>query len=392
MGKMQIRPGCCRGASSIESWPTHCLFPARCENAADSANIASGPSFHPGAVNISSRRSAQEFTKRKPVMPRTFVKELRDGDNVNDVFLLADKQLRANRNADLYLLATLRDKSGIISGLMWNVTEERLHHVSAGDMVHIKGKVQLYQGGLQVIVNYIDTAPESTYDAEDFVTHAQANVGPLLDRLKELLTSLESDQLRVLADCFLSDEKLVNDLCSAPAGIKAHHAYHGGLIEHVVSMAEVADRMCDHYPTLNRDLLLLGVLLHDLGKVRELSWDPNLAYTDEGQLLGHMNIAIEILNEKILQARGELGGQEFDSETVLRLKHMILSHHGSLEFGSPRLPMTPEAIVLHYIDNIDAKLHEFTRAIEDDMNKDSAWTPYNPRIERKLFKGHDNGE
>lgn len=321
-------------------------------------------------------------------MPHTFVKDLSDGDTVNEIFLLADKQLRANRNADMYLLATLRDKSGVVNGLMWNVVESRMQHISAGDMVHVKGKVQLYQGGLQMIINFIDHAPDSSYDAEDFQSQPQANVGGLLERLKELMASIKSDKLRTLATCFMEDTGLIDDLCAAPAGIKAHHAYQGGLIEHVVSMAEVADRLCDHYPTLNRDLLLLGVLLHDLGKVRELSWDPTLAYTDEGQLLGHMNIAIEILNEKLLLARGELGGDELDSEDILRLKHMILSHHGQLEFGSPRLPMTPEAIVLHYIDNIDAKLHEFTRSIEDDMNKDSAWTPYSPRMERKLFKGY----
>ncbi|MFY9251837.1 MAG: HD domain-containing protein [Fuerstiella sp.] len=321
-------------------------------------------------------------------MPRTFVKELSDGSNVNEVYLLADKQLRANRNADMYLLATLRDKTGVISGLMWNVQEDRMNHISVGDMVHIKGKVQLYQGGLQMIVNYIDLAPESSYNAEDFLIEPQANVGPMLERLTELLLSIKSEKLRTLAECFLSDKALVDDMCAAPAGVKAHHAYQGGLIEHIVSMAEVADRLCQHYPTLNRDLLLLGVLLHDLGKVRELSWDPTLAYTDEGQLLGHMNIAVEILNEKLLMARAELGGAEINQEDVLRLKHMILSHHGSLEFGSPRVPMTPEAIVLHHIDNLDAKLHEFTRAIEDDMNKDAAWTPYSPRIERKLFKGY----
>lgn len=326
------------------------------------------------------------------MMARTFVKELSDGSNVNEVYLLADKQLRANRNADLYLLATLRDKTGVISGLMWNVQEDRVNHISVGDMVHIKGKVQLYQGGLQMIVNYIDLAPASSYIAEDFLVEPQANVGPLLERLQELLLSIKSDKLRTLAECFLSDKALVDDMCAAPAGVKAHHAYQGGLIEHIVSMAEVADRLCAHYPGLNRDLLLLGVLLHDLGKVRELAWDPTLSYTDEGQLLGHMNIAVEILNEKLLMARAEMGGAEVDQEDVLRLKHMILSHHGSLEFGSPRVPMTPEAIVLHHIDNLDAKLHEFTRAIEDDMNKDAAWTPYSPRIERKLFKGYGKSD
>ena len=320
-------------------------------------------------------------------MSRTFVKEFSDGDSVDEVFLLADKQLRANRNADMYLLATLRDTSGVISGLMWNVSEERLQHISTGDIVHIKGKVQLYQGALQIIVTRIDLAPQSDFDADDFRAQPQSNVGPLLDRLKELIGTITCDRLKTLADCFMNDESLVEALCEAPAGVRAHHAYQGGLLEHIVSMSEVADRLCSLYPQLNRNLLLLGVLLHDLGKIRELSWDPALVYTDEGQLLGHMNIAIEILNEKLLETRGHLGGAELDEEDVLRLKHMILSHHGSLEHGSPRVPMTPEAMVLHHIDNMDAKLHEFTRSIEDDVNKHSAWTPYSPRIERKLFKG-----
>ncbi|MCA9048629.1 MAG: HD domain-containing protein [Planctomycetaceae bacterium] len=321
-------------------------------------------------------------------MPRTFVRELSDGDTVDEVFLLADKQLRANRNADLYLLATLRDRTGVISGLMWNVSEERMQHVSTGDLVHIKGKVQLYQGGLQIIVKYIDLAADVQISPEDFQVQPQTNVGPLLERLRQLLQTISCPRLRTLADCLLSDEDLVDRLCAAPAGVKAHHAYLGGLLEHIVSMSELAVRTCEVHSCLNRDLLLLGVLLHDIGKVRELSWDPTLAYTDEGQLLGHMNIAVEILNEKLAQTRAVLNGESVDTEDVLRLKHMILSHHGQLEFGSPRVPMTPEAIVLHHIDNLDAKLHEFTRSIEDDLNKDSAWTPYSPRIDRKLFKGY----
>ena len=267
-------------------------------------------------------------------MVRVFVKELKDGDSVNEIFLLADKQLRANRNANLYLLATLRDRTGIVSGLMWNVAEEMVQNVSAGDYVRVRGKVQLYQGGLQMIMTHIDHVPRSSCDEEDFQVQSQANAAPLLARLKELLTSLRCAQLLTLAQCFLDDEALVTGLCAAPAGVKAHHAYMGGLIEHVVSMSEVADRICVLYPALNRDLLLLGVLLHDLGKVRELSWDPTLAYTDEGQLLGHINIAIEILNEKLVNAASRLG-KPLDQEIVLRLKHMILSHHGTREFGSP---------------------------------------------------------
>ena len=319
-------------------------------------------------------------------MVRVFVKELKDGDSVNEVYLLADKQLRANRNANLYLLATLRDRTGVVSGLMWNVVEENVQHISSGDYVRVRGKVQLYQGGLQMIVTHIDPVPETTCNPEDFNVQAQANAAPLLARLKELLFSIKSTELLTLASAFMEDETLVTGLCSAPAGVKAHHAYMGGLIEHVVGMSEVADRICTLYPTLNRDLLMLGVLLHDIGKVRELSWDPTLAYTDEGQLLGHINIAIEMLNEKLKVVETRLG-RPVETEDILRLKHMILSHHGTREFGSPTIPMTPEAITLHHIDNLDAKLNEFTRAIEDDLNAESAWTPFNPRTDRRLFKG-----
>lgn len=322
-------------------------------------------------------------------MPRVFVKELKDGDSVSETFLLVDKQLRANRNANLYLLATLRDRTGVISGLMWNVVEENVQHISIGDYVRVRGKVQLYQGGLQMIVTHIDPETESSCNPEDFHLQAQANVAPLLARLRELLFSLKSQELLTLANVFMEDENIVNGLCAAPAGVKAHHAYMGGLIEHVVGMAEVADRVCLLYPTLNRDLLLLGVLLHDLGKIRELSWDPTLAYTDEGQLLGHINIAIEMLNDKLKATETRLG-RPVDTEDVLRLKHMILSHHGTREFGSPTIPMTPEAIALHHIDNLDAKLHEFTRSIADDLNAESAWTPFNPRTDRRLFKGLPN--
>lgn len=322
-------------------------------------------------------------------MSRTFVKDLKDGDSVNETFLLADRQLRANRNANLYLLATLRDRTGVISGLMWNVTEEGVQHLAAGEVVQVKGKVQVYQGNLQMIVARIEPAAAGSWNDEDYEMAPQASVGPLLERLKELLGSLESPSLKTLADCFLSDDALVDALCAAPAGVKAHHAYMGGLLEHVVSMAETAVRLCEVHPLLNRDQLLLGVLLHDLGKIRELAWDPGFTYTDEGQLLGHMNIAVEILTEKLRQAESIPGYSPPDQETVLRLKHMILSHHGSLEHGSPVLPMTPEAVTLHFIDNLDARLHEFERAITDDLNAESSWTPFQPRLERRIFKGRE---
>lgn len=324
-------------------------------------------------------------------MPRRYLNELTDGDAVDETFLLADKQLRANRNANLYLLATLRDKTGVMSGLMWNVSEEGLAHVNAGDFVRVKGKVQLYQGLLQMIVTHIHPIPVDGLDPLDFHPESGADVERLLGRMREILLSIDDPPLRTLMECFLTDEALLDDFCKAPAGVKTHHAYHGGLLEHVVNILETAWRIADLYPKIDANLLLAGIFLHDLGKVREMSYDTTFLYTDEGQLLGHLVIGVELLTRKIAEVE-RLTGQPFPQETALRLKHMIVSHHGSYEFGSPRLPMTPEAIALHHLDNLDAKVHEFTRSIEDDPNPQSNWTPYSPRLERKLYKGEKTSE
>ena len=325
-------------------------------------------------------------------MTRKFLNEYRDGDSVEETFLLADRQLRANRNANLYLLATLRDRSGVMSGLMWNVSEESVAHINSGDYVRVKGKVQVYQGGLQMIVSHISHVPPDGLDAADFRPACAQNVEGLTARLRELLLSIEDPSLRLLMECFLVDEALMNDLCRAPAGVKTHHAYHGGLLEHIVNILESANRIADLYPEIDIDLLYAGIFLHDLGKVRELDCEPSFVYTDEGQLLGHLIIGIEMLTAKIAEVE-QMTGEAFPTETVLRLKHMIASHHGTYEFGSPRLPMTPEAVALHHLDNLDAKVHEFSRSIQDDPNAESHWTPYSSRLARKLFKGAgSNGE
>jgi 3'-5' exoribonuclease len=174
----------------------------------------------------------------------------------------------------------------------------------------------------------------------------------------------------------------------APAGVKHHHAYAGGLLEHVVNLMEVATRVVDRYPAIDADLLLMGAFLHDLGKTLELSSDQGLVYTDEGQLIGHLVIGVELLNEKIREAE-RLSGESFPPEMALRLKHMIVSHHGFLEHGSPRVPMTLEAIALHYLDNMDAKIHQFEQQMREDPNVDSVWTHFNQALGRKLFKGKE---
>jgi len=319
-------------------------------------------------------------------MPRQFLNALQDGEAVEEVYLLADKQIRANRNANLYLLASLRDKTGMVSGLMWNITEESVGHVRPGDFVRIRGKAQIYQGAMQVILTHIDPVSGEDLNPDDFHPSSGKDVAALLERLREILLGLDDPALRTLMECFLIDDELMQNVARAPAGVKAHHAYHGGLLEHIVNILETALRIADLYPQVNLDMLLVGIFLHDIGKVRELSYEGSFVYTDEGQLLGHMQIGIEILNHKIAEYHRHTG-HEFPVEAARRIKHMILSHHGSHEHGSAKLPMTPEAIALHHLDNLDAKVHEFSRIIEDDPDTDSHWTPYLQRLQRKLFKG-----
>jgi 3'-5' exoribonuclease len=322
-------------------------------------------------------------------MPRRYVNQLSDGESVEEIFLLADKQLRANRNANLYLLAHLRDRTGMINGLMWNMTEAQVAPLNPGAFVKVNGKVQVYQGAMQMILAHIQPVPPEGLDPADFHATTSGNVDLMIERLKKLLLVIEEPHLHTLIECFFADEALMRDFVQAPAGIKAHHAYHGGLLEHVVNILETADRIEDLYPKVDFDLLRTGIFLHDIGKIREMSYETTLGYTDEGQLLGHLAIAIEMLDGKIADVV-RLTGEPFPKELALRLKHMILSHHGTYEFGSPRLPMTPEAIALHHLDNLDAKVHEFARSIQDDPNSGSNWTPYSPRLDRKLFKGESN--
>lgn len=319
-------------------------------------------------------------------MPRQLIQELKDGDSIDEVYLLADKQLRTNRNADLYLLATLRDSSGQINGMMWNVTQEATAHYDGGDYVHVHGKVQLYQGSLQIIIKHIRAVESEQINPADFQPRSNIDTQTLMERMREILLGIDDPPLHTLMEVFLVDEELMTSFCEAPAGIKAHHAYHGGLLEHVVNILETALRIAGLYPAVDINLLLAGAFLHDIGKVRELGYEASMTYTDEGQLLGHMMIGVEMLTQKIANVE-RLNGEKFPEETSLRLKHMILSHHGRLEYGSAKLPMTPEAIALHHLDNLDAKVHEFSRSIADDPNTGSSFTPYSNRLERKLFKG-----
>jgi 3'-5' exoribonuclease len=318
-------------------------------------------------------------------MVRRNIQQLSDGESVDEVYLVADKQMRTNRNGNPYLQLELRDRTGSISARLWNASEALFRQFDTGDLLRVRGRVQLYQGSLQLILSHIAPAEDEKCDLSQFVPHSEQDISKLLERLRGLLT-FKNHHLQALTECFLMDERFVEGFCRAPAGIKNHHAYIGGLLEHVVQMLEVAERICPLYPELDRDLLVAGIFLHDIGKTRELRYQKTFGYSDEGQLVGHITLGIEMLDEKLAQVP-DLTGEAFPRELSLRLKHMILSHHGAYEFGSPRLPMTPEAIALHLLDNLDSKIHCFARDIREDRNQGSAWTPFNQALNRRLFKG-----
>lgn len=323
-------------------------------------------------------------------MGRRYVDQLQDGESLQEVFLLQDKQLRANRNADLYLLAQLSDKTGHLSALMWNVNEESLSHINAGDYVRVRGKVQRFQGNLQLIITLIEQVPTDQVEEAEFRIDNSETIQEYFAELTRFIGSIEQQSLRQLMELMLNQEPIRQGLMSTPAGVKAHHAYPGGLLEHICTLMKSADAISGVYgPALSRDLLLAGVFLHDIGKLRELNAEGAFSYTDEGQLVGHLVIGVEMLNEAVTEYN-RLYEADVPAEILLRLKHMIVSHHGSVEYGSPKLPMTIEGMVLHYLDNIDAKLNEFDALIQGDPNSDSSWTIFHSRLDRKLFKGEQS--
>lgn len=319
-------------------------------------------------------------------MPRRYINQLGEHESVDQVFLVSDKQLRTNRNGNLYLQLRLSDRSGSVTAMLWNANDQVYASFDTGEYVRVQATTQFYNGALQMIAQRLERVAAATVDESEFQTLASTDIDQLATRLAETLRSIRNVHLRSLAECFLIDEPFMEKFLRAPAGIKNHHAYHGGLVEHVTSLMAACRAVAPLYPNLDGDLLLLGAFLHDVGKVHELTYDRELGYSDEGQLIGHLVIAVEMLEQKIAECQA-LSNEPFPAQLKLLLKHLILSHHGEYEFGSPKLPMTPEAVALHYLDNLDAKLQLFGTLIESDANTESNWTTFQPALGRKLFKG-----
>jgi 3'-5' exoribonuclease len=322
-------------------------------------------------------------------MSRRFVTELTDGETVDQVFLAAEKQLRPNRTGSLYLQIRLSDRTGSITSMMWNADQKQYESFANGDFLRIKGNAQFYNGNMQVIVKSMNKVDAGQVDRVDFETVSSQQIDELAAEMAAKLREMRNYHLRNLAESILIDEELMRRLRRAPAGVKNHHAYQGGLLAHILSLMRVAAAVGPLYDELDDDLLLMGVVLHDLGKIEELTYESDLGYSDAGQLLGHIVQGIGILERKIAETEKQMA-EPFPLELGLRLKHMVVSHHGDYEFGSPKLPMTFEAIALHYLDNLDAKIANVRQLIAEDANASSNWTSFNPQLGRKILKGPAN--
>ena len=316
-------------------------------------------------------------------MPHKFINEIEPGQSINDIYIVKDPILRSTTKGDLYIAMFLCDRSGQLNGRMWQASEAIYSALPKPGFVQIQGRSELYQNNLQIVVNSINVIDKSKIKIEDFLARTDKDVEKLFEEIKEILNRIQNNNIKILLREFLSDEGLMKKFKDAPAAMKLHHSYIGGLIEHTHTMLKVADSILPLYPQVQADLVRAGIFLHDIGKTEELEYDMVFSYTDSGQLIGHIAQGLLILKQKAdnLVAKGKA----IDKTILDAIGHIILSHHGQYEFGSPKLPATAEAYMVNYIDDMDAKIGQVTEAIENEMS-DSNWTGWQKALETRLYR------
>ncbi len=292
-----------------------------------------------------------------------------EGKSFDSFFLVLAKQQRTTKQNKPYLSLTLGDKKGQIEGRVWELGDARIaKDFDRGDIVKVRGCVSRYDDRAQVKVDQLRKALDGEADKMDMLPATTCDVAALWSALLAVVASVTNPDLKRLLEALVDDPAIAEAYRAAPAARGLHHAWLGGLLEHVVSLLGLADRVASHYPMLDRDLLVTGVILHDIGKIRELSWDTGFDYTVEGVLLGHIQMGVDLAEKTIAGLPG------FPDRLRTLVLHMILSHHGKLEFGSPKLPMIPEALVLNFVDDLDAKMQamasEFERSAREGRAPD----------------------
>jgi 3'-5' exoribonuclease len=302
-----------------------------------------------------------------------------ENQTITSLFVVAAKQVKSKKNGELYLSLVLADRSGQLQANMWDNVGDAISSFDQDDFIKVKGILHKYNGRWQMTLHKIRKLGDSEIDYTDYLPKTSKDIDQLWKTVCGYVDSFQNQWLKSLLHQFMSDEALVAAYKNAPAAKTLHHAFVGGLLDHVVSLFTVCDLASRNYPQVNRDLLLTGAFLHDIGKLHELSYQRSITYTTKGQLLGHMIIELEMLHEKL---RGVPG---FPDELKILLEHLIISHHGQYEFGSPKLPMFPEALMLHYLDDLDSKMEAMRAQFERESDLDSAWTSYNPSLARPLL-------
>jgi 3'-5' exoribonuclease len=298
---------------------------------------------------------------------------------ITSSFVVVSKQIKPKKSGEPYLALTLGDRSGQVEAKMWDNVEEVLNAFDQDDFVKIKGLVNKYKNRFQLTIHKLRKLGETEIDFSDYLPKTTKNIDELWQTLTDYVASFQNPHLKSLVQAFMSDPEIAAAYRNAPAAKTLHHAYIGGLLDHVVSLFNSCDLVCRNYPQVNRDLLLTGVFLHDIGKIHELAYNRSFSYTTRGQLLGHMIIELEMLQAKLALV------PDFPPELKTLIEHLIISHHGEYEFGSPKLPMFPEALLLHYMDDLDSKMEAMRIQFEREADLESPWTSYNASLGRPLL-------
>ncbi len=314
-------------------------------------------------------------------MKEFFISECSQAENkvITSSFVVASKQVKAKKNGEPYLALTLADRTGQIEAKMWDNVEEFIDVFEQEDFLKIKGLINRYKNRFQLTIHKLRRMEEAEVDFTDYLPKTTKDIGELWRTLTEFVAGFQNPHLKALVELFMADPEIAEHYRNAPAAKTLHHAYIGGLLDHVVSLFRSCDLVCRNYPQVNRDLLLTGAFLHDIGKIQELTYNRAFSYTTRGQLLGHMIIELEMLQAKLAKL------PDFPAGLKALLEHLIISHHGQYEFGSPKLPMFPEALMLHYLDDLDSKMEAMRAHFDREAALEGPWTSYNASLGRPLL-------
>lgn len=317
-------------------------------------------------------------------MKPAFVGDLRDGQAVTSQFLVREKEIRTSaRTGSSWLQLELADRTGTIPAKMWDNFAALAATFECDDVIQVRGRAKLYNGQLELTIEQIVPVAERDYDLADFLPHTKHDVEKLYAELQAAVAGVQNPWLKRLIESAIEDPAILPKLKRAPAAMTMHHAYIGGLLEHVVSLAGLGRALAAHYPELDPDLLLAGIVLHDIGKIDELRYIRGFDYTSEGRLLGHILIGSALVREKIRAI------PDFPAPLATLVEHLIASHHGSLEFGSPTLPQIREAVALHFLDDVDSKMAAMRATLDSGAESAAGlplWTERNPALRRALLR------